>query len=87
MTYRQLLAVSAGGIALALAACAGPTTEPVSIAMGANPVIEKPQSSLLPTLKIAEAVGWGAGQMPVAAEGLQVTAFATGLDHPRWLNV
>ena len=59
MTLRQLLAVSARGVAMALAACAAPTTEPVSIAMGVNPVIEKPQSSLLPTLKIAEAVGWG----------------------------
>ena len=87
MTLRQLLAVSAGGAAIALSACAGPTTEPVSIAMGANPVIEKPQSTLLPTLKIAEAVGWGAGQKPVAALGLEVSAFATGLDHPRWLTV
>jgi glucose/arabinose dehydrogenase len=25
--------------------------------------------------------------MPVAAEGHFVTAFATGLDHPRWLHV
>ena len=87
MTLRQLLAVSAGAVALALASCAAPTTEPVSIAMGVNPVIENPQTTLLPTLKIAEAVGWGLGQTPIAAEGLEVTAFAIGLDHPRWLNV
>lgn len=87
MTFRQLLAVSAGAVALSVAACAAPTTEPVSVAMGVNPVIEKPQATLLPTLKIAEAVGWGAGQTPMAAQGLEVTAFATGLDHPRWLNV
>ncbi len=28
-----------------------------------------------------------AGQLPVAAPGLKVNAFATGLDHPRWLHV
>jgi len=87
MTLRQFLAVSAGGVGLALAACAAPTSEPVSVAMGVDPSLEKPSATLLPTVKIAEAVGWSAGQMPVAAEGLEVTAFATGLDHPRWLNV
>jgi len=87
MTLRQFLAGSAGGVALALAACAAPTSEPVSVAMGVDPSLEKPSAALLPTVKTAEAVGWSAGQMPVAAEGLEVTAFATGLDHPRWLNV
>jgi glucose/arabinose dehydrogenase len=40
---------------------------------------------LLPTVRIARAVGWPAGASPVAAEGLTVNAFATGLVHPRWL--
>jgi glucose/arabinose dehydrogenase len=31
--------------------------------------------------------GWPAGAHPVAAEGLSLTAFAQGLDHPRWLYV
>jgi glucose/arabinose dehydrogenase len=55
--------------------------------MGANPTLPEPQGSLLPTLKIAKAVRWSAGQKPVAAQGLTVTPFATGLDHPRWLHV
>jgi glucose/arabinose dehydrogenase len=31
--------------------------------------------------------GWTAGQTPVAAPGLKVNAFATGLRHPRWIHV
>jgi len=38
-------------------------------------------------VKIARAVGWPQGQTPVPAAGLAVNAFATGLDHPRWLYV
>jgi glucose/arabinose dehydrogenase len=36
---------------------------------------------------IAPAKGWPAGAKPTPAPGLAVTAFATGLDHPRWLYV
>src|SRR5690606_20720751 len=31
--------------------------------------------------------GWPAGRAPTAAAGLRVNAFATGLKHPRWLQV
>src|SRR5580692_11570308 len=30
---------------------------------------------------------WSEGQKPVAAPGLKVNAFATNLQHPRWINV
>lgn len=46
----------------------------------------KPQG-FLPTLKMPAAKGWSRDQTPVAAPGLQVNAFATGLDHPRWIEV
>ena len=36
----------------------------------------------MPTAK-----GWSSGQTPVAAPGLKVNAFATGLRHPRWIHV
>jgi glucose/arabinose dehydrogenase len=57
-------------------------------AWGSAPVVPvaKPQGSL-PTLKMPTAQGWSDGQMPVAASGLKVNAFATGLDHPRWIHV
>lgn len=46
----------------------------------------KPQGAIM-TLKMPTAKGWGPGQKPVAAPGLKVNAFATGLKHPRWINV
>src|SRR6202521_1004847 len=57
-------------------------------AWGSAPVVPvaKPQGSL-PTLKMPTARGWTDGQTPVAAAGLKVNAFATGLEHPRWIDV
>jgi glucose/arabinose dehydrogenase len=46
----------------------------------------KPQGAI-PTLKMPTARGWRDGEKPVPAPGLKVNAFATGLDHPRWINV
>jgi glucose/arabinose dehydrogenase len=55
-------------------------------AVGGAPAIPpaKPQGSI-PTLKMPTARGWAPGQVPVAAPGLKVNAFAVGLDHPRWI--
>jgi glucose/arabinose dehydrogenase len=57
-------------------------------AIGATPVIPaaRPQGRI-PTLKMPTARGWAPGQKPVAAPGLEVNAFATGLEHPRWIHV
>ena len=57
-------------------------------AVGATPAIPtaRPQGRM-PTLKMPTAKGWAAGQTPVAAPGLKVNAFASGLKHPRWINV
>ena len=38
-------------------------------------------------VKIAPAVGWPAGAKPTPVAGTQVVAFASGLDHPRWVYV
>jgi glucose/arabinose dehydrogenase len=57
-------------------------------AVGAAPVIPaaRPQGRL-PTLKMPTARGWAPGQTPLAAPGLRVNAFASGLKHPRWIHV
>src|ERR1700704_547456 len=57
-------------------------------AWGSAPVVPvaKPQGAI-PTLKMPTARGWTDGQIPVAAPGLKVNAFATGLKHPRWIEV
>ncbi len=87
MSVERLKLVAASGLALALAACAGAAKEPVTIGIGDNPTLPPPQSSLIPMVNTAKPVGWAAGTAPVPAQGLKVEAFATGLDHPRWLHV
>src|SRR4029453_4809814 len=61
---------------------------PSEPAVGSHPVIPaaRPQGSI-PTLKMPSARGWAPGQTPVAASGLKVNAFASGLKHPRWIHV
>ncbi len=57
-------------------------------AFGSTPLIPtaRSQGSLM-TLKMPAARGWTAGQTPIAAPGLKVNAFATDLEHPRWIEV
>ncbi len=55
--------------------------------VGPNPILPEPQNSLIPTVNVAPATGWTADSGPVAAEGLSVAPYKTGLDHPRWLYV
>jgi glucose/arabinose dehydrogenase len=57
------------------------------VGYGPNPELPPARQPLVPILNPPNAVGWAEGQKPVAAQGLEVNAFATGLDHPRWLYV
>jgi glucose/arabinose dehydrogenase len=70
-----------------LCACSEKALLPPSADTGAQPTLAAPRRMPLPTVDIAPAVGWRNGQMPQATEGLAVRAFASGLDHPRWLHV
>jgi len=73
---------------LGLASCGEVATLPVAAGSGAAPTLPAPlQGQLIPTVHIARAEGWPAGTKPQPAPGLQVAAFASGLDHPRWLHV
>ncbi len=72
-------------LALMLAACAGGARLPIEAGIGPRPVLPPPEQALIPTVKVADATGWPAGVTPAPAPGLKVNAFATGLDHPRWL--
>lgn len=80
-------AAGSGLLALALTACGDVANLPVSAGIGPDPQLPPPETSLVPTVNIAPARGWPSGGKPEAAEGLEVTAFADGLDHPRWLYV
>ena len=70
-----------------LGACGSPATLPVSAGMGPHPELPAPKKSLIPTVNVASAKGWRGDAKPTPASGLGVNAFATGLDHPRWLYV
>jgi glucose/arabinose dehydrogenase len=82
------------GLALVLALLGGlylyfaqPDQARLSIAAvsGRTPQIDPPRSQIVPTISVADAVGWKAGETPTPAAGLAVKPFATGLDHPRWM--
>ena len=76
----------AGAALAALAGCGERARLPVTAGMGPAPTLPAPNKTLIPTVKVADAIGW-LGSAPRPAEGLQVAAFADNLDHPRWLCV
>jgi glucose/arabinose dehydrogenase len=60
---------------------------PAQASLGPEPQIPEPTRTLVPTVHVPEATGWPEGRHPAVAEGLTLTAFASGLDHPRWIHV
>ncbi|ARO13705.1 butanol dehydrogenase [Ketogulonicigenium robustum] len=60
---------------------------PAQQAYGATPAIPAARQQGIMTLKMPSAHGWVGDHAPTPAAGLKVQAFATGLDHPRWLHV
>jgi len=79
--------ILAAALAIALAACGGQAKLREGEDVGANPKIVPPETSMLPVVKVATARGWDGVATPTPATGLNVKAFANGLDHPRWLYV
>jgi glucose/arabinose dehydrogenase len=70
------------------AACTNTSGESVVEGVGPSPVLPEPDTSLIPTVNVVNAIGWSEGQTPTAPViGTAVAAFAVGLDHPRWLHV
>ncbi|HEX8623412.1 MAG TPA: sorbosone dehydrogenase family protein, partial [Allosphingosinicella sp.] len=89
MPGRKLIlsgAAVAVALAFAVSSCGERARLPVSAGTGPAPTLPQPNKTLIPTVKIADAVGW-LGSAPTPAQGLRVAAFADGLDHPRWLHV
>lgn len=72
----------------ALSACAaGVIAQSALPGVGPSPQLPPPEDKLIPipTVNIAPAEGWPEGAMPKAPAGFRVTAFARGLQHPRWV--
>jgi glucose/arabinose dehydrogenase len=73
--------------AVVLSGCGEMSRLPPGADIGPDPTLPPPTRTLIPTVQIAPAKGWPAGVTPKAAPGTQVSAFATGLQHPRWIYV
>jgi glucose/arabinose dehydrogenase len=71
---------------LCLAGCNDGSGDPKA-QMGANPVLPDQRQYLLPPMHLARVVGWKKDETPTAAQGLKISAYATGLQHPRSLYV
>jgi glucose/arabinose dehydrogenase len=84
ISLRSLLCALA---ACSLAACGDTARLSEAEQSGPQPKLPPPQTSLIPTVKVAPATGWPQGVTPQAAPGLAVAAYASGLDHPRWVYV
>ena len=74
-------------VCASLVGCGDTARLHIAQSTGPSPQLPPPVETPIPTIEIAKAVGWPEGAMPVPAAGLGVTAFAAGLDHPRWLLV
>jgi glucose/arabinose dehydrogenase len=82
MTHRLILSA----LSLSLAGIFSPAlAQNYAVGFGPNPKLPAPEKSLIPTVNVAPAVGWPSGGKPVPASGMAVTAYASGLEHPRWL--
>jgi glucose/arabinose dehydrogenase len=87
MRARAMAAACLVAAIAAGAGCGEQATLPVSAGTGPTPVLPPPHPTLIPTVNIAPATGWPEGVTPTPAAGLAVRAYASGLDHPRWLHV
>lgn len=81
--------ISAAFLGSMLSSCASLDSAalPVEAGMGPNPQLPAPEKKLVPTVNIAPAKGWPSGAKPRAPQGFDVYAYASSLDHPRWLHV
>lgn len=68
-------------------ACAQTAPSEAVVEVGPRTVLPAPDKQTIPTVNVAPAVGWPPGATPTPAAGLRVQAFASGLEHPRWLYV
>ncbi len=85
MTTALLPALMLGGCMWGRSADGAQGSEAQDI--GPRPTLPAPHHRLIPTVNIAPARRWPAGAMPTPAAGFQVTALATGLQHPRSIYV
>ena len=87
MRTPMLFRFAVPAVGIFLCACATQSNLTSDAGSGTAPLLPAPDTPLVPTVHVATAKGWPADAAPTPADGLAVRAFATGLDHPRWLCV
>ena len=60
-----------------------PSDLPIEKTEGLDPLLVEPKTEKIPSVSLARTIGWQADEAPVPAQGLAVSRFAEGLDHPR----
>ena len=91
MSPRRKKLVTLGVIVVAIALFIGwivrgnPSDLPIDATSGADPKLVEAESERIPSVSLAETIGWKPGEAPAAAGGLTVIRFAEKLDHPRTL--
>ena len=78
-----------GGLALAAGPLPAQEADEFDLAsqIGPDPVLPEPAFvNLLPSMKVAEIVGWAEGETPDVPEGLSIAAYATDLVNPRTVH-
>jgi glucose/arabinose dehydrogenase len=84
-----LTGVGLAGADLSIDAAQAQSSEGFDITtqIGPDPVLPEPIFvNLLPSVQVAEVVGWGEGQKPSVPDGLTITAYATDLVNPRTVH-
>ena len=85
MNQPKLVILSLAALCLAAGGAGAQTAMPLGF--GPNPVLPAPDKQLIPTINVAPAEAWSANARPVPAPGFTVSAYASGLAHPRWIYV
>ncbi|MCW1429282.1 PQQ-dependent sugar dehydrogenase [Novosphingobium sp. JCM 18896] len=62
-----------------------PSDRPSDATTGKDPLLVEADVERIPSVGLAETIGWKANEAPKPAQGLAVARFAEGLDHPRTL--
>jgi len=86
MKIRRLRAAAAPIAASLALLCAALAAQQPAMPVGVGPAPQLPpphQDGFIPNVHIAPAEGWPQGAAPTAPAGFRVTAFASGLEHPR----
>lgn len=60
-----------------------PSDRPIEATMGKDPVLAEPEARTIPSFSLPSPAGWAAGALPTAGQGLKVSRFAEGIEHPR----